>query len=98
MQILVHAEENLVHDWSLRRKSQSYAYVKWQVSPQLELNHWTSAWHWSSLEKVIIKYKRGDVPLYCMPGGLEKKLSSRDCSKYFNIVNFGPRSMITLNT
>ena len=28
MQFLVHAEENLVHDLSFRRRSESYAYVK----------------------------------------------------------------------
>lgn len=27
------------------------------------------------------------MQLYYMPGGPEKKLSSRDCSKYFNIVD-----------
>jgi hypothetical protein len=84
--ILVHVETNLVKDWSLRRRSESYTYVKWQESPLMKLNHWTQAWEWYSKEKSIIKYKRGDVHIYCMHGGLETKLSCRDCTKYFNIV------------
>ncbi len=78
MQFLVHAETNLVKDWSLRRRSESYTYVQWQDSPLMKLKHWTQAWEWSSKEKSIIKYKRGDVHIYCMPGGLETKLSNRD--------------------
>ena len=85
--ILVHVETNLVKDWSLRRRSESYTYVQWQDSPLMKLKHWTQAWEWSSKEKSIIKYKRGDVHIYCMPGGLETKLSNRDWPKYFNIVD-----------
>ena len=40
----------------------------------------------NGLNKSIIRYKKEGRDCYCMPSGLEKVLSLRDCTKYFNIV------------
>ena len=87
IQFFSHAESNLVYDWSRRRREESHAYIPFQTHPQLQLNDWTDAWQWSSLNKSIVKYKQNGRDLYCMPGGLEKAMSVRDITKYFNIVD-----------
>lgn len=61
--------------------------MKFHETPQLSLKDWTYAWKWSSLNKDIIRCKRGGRDLYYMPGGLERKLSARNISKYFNLVD-----------
>jgi len=87
IQFLNHCETNLISGWSKRRAEGSYDLVKFHETPQLSLKDWTNAWQWSSLNKDIIRYKRGGRDLYCMPGGLERKLSTRTISKYFNLVD-----------
>ncbi len=47
------------------------------------MDYWTRAWQWSCLNKDIIHTRS----LYCMPVGEEKKLTTRDVNKYFNIVD-----------
>ena len=71
----------------MRRRAESYLPVPFHTHPQLELPDWTNAWQWSSLAKDIIKYKKDGRDCYCMPGGQEKSLSVRSCTKYFNIVD-----------
>ncbi len=82
-----HAENNLVHSWSHSRNEESYAYKPFMEQPVLKLSHWTSAWQWSSRNKEIIKYKHDNSTYYCISAGIDTKLSKRDCSKYFNIVD-----------
>ena len=86
-QFLGNAEMNLVRDWSLKRKADSFTYIPFHTHPQLQLRHWTNAWQWSSLGKDITRYKKDGRDCYCIPGGLEKSLSVKDCTKYFNLIN-----------
>ena len=84
IQFWQNAETNLVRDWSMRRRPESYTNISFQTHPQMQLKDWTNAWQWSSLEKNIIKFKNN---CYCMPSGLEKSLTLKDCKKYFKIVS-----------
>ena len=38
-------------------------------------------------DKSNVRYMKDNRDCYCMPAGLEKSLSTTDCSKYFKIVN-----------
>jgi hypothetical protein len=87
IQFLNHCETSLISNWSKRRAEGSYDPVTFHTTPQLKLKDWTNAWQWSSLNKEIVHYKKGGRDLYCMPSGLETKLSLRTVSKYFNIVD-----------
>jgi len=86
IQFLNHAANSLVHEWSLRRRADSYTYVPFHTYPQLQLSHWTNSWQWSSLCKQILRYKKGIYDFWCIPAGLEKAISQRDCTKYFTII------------
>ncbi len=88
IQFLNHAESNLIKDWSKRRRSEgSFAPIEFHCTPQLSLKDWTNAWQWSSLNKDMVRYKKDGRDYYCMPSGLEKRLSMRTITKYFNIVD-----------
>ncbi len=80
---MTHAETNLLHQWSCCRSSDSFSYKPFNSQPVLRLDDWTRAWQWSSLNKDIVRANG----YYCMPAGEEKKLSVRDVTKYFNVVN-----------
>ena len=44
IQFLCHAETSLVHEWSTRRRAESFLYVPFNTHPQLKLLDWTNAW------------------------------------------------------
>lgn len=87
MQFLFHCETNLIHDWSLRRRTDSMLFLSFDFQPRLKLEDWTNSWQWSSRKKKIVRYKKDGRDLYCMPAGQEKALSFRDCTKYFNKID-----------
>jgi len=87
IQFLNHACDNLIRGWSKRREAASFNYIQFHTHPQLELKDWTNAWQWSSLEKQLVHYKKNGRDVYCTRSGLEKLLSTRDCTKYFNVID-----------
>ena len=62
-------------------------YVPFDDLPTLELKHWTNCCQWSSIDKQIVRYKKGDRDFFCMSTGLEKSISTKECGKYFKIVD-----------
>ena len=85
--ISIGQEINLVLEWSKRRRPDSYLYIKFQTHPQMILLDWTHCWQWFSQEKEITRYKKEGRDLYCIPGGNDKRLSVRNCTKFFKIID-----------
>ncbi len=71
----------------MRRRDDSMMHVSFDVVPKMGLKDWTNSWQWSTLSKQIVRYKKEGRNCFCMPGGLDKVLSLRDCTKYFNVVD-----------
>ena len=58
MQFLFHCETNPIHDWSLRRRTDSMLFLSFDFQPRLKLEDWTNFWQWSSRKKKIVRYKK----------------------------------------